>query len=210
MDNQIKTSFIPHKPVSTGVDSHTSIGSSSHKSVGRTIFSLIATILFVGACAAYGATFLWEKQLESTISRQQSEMLQSLEGFDERFIKEATRLDTRIQEASKILANHVSPSTLFGLLSERTLETVAFSVFSLTDLKNGGLKLAGEGEAVRYESIVLQSDEFGRTQYLRNVLFTNLVQDFEQNRIKFSFEAQLDPRLIMYKDKGSLLNSNNQ
>jgi hypothetical protein len=210
MDNQIKTSFIPRKPAAIGTDIRTAVNPGPQRSVGRTLFSLISTLIFLGTLAAYGGTFLWERQLNSTITQQQADMRRSLEGFDERFIKEATRLDTRIQEASKILVNHVSPSTLYALLSEHTLQTVSFSRFALQDLKDGVLKLIGTGEALRYESIVLQSDEFGRSGFLRNVLFTNLAQNLETQRVEFNFEAQLDPRLILYKDRATVLTSPTQ
>lgn len=210
MDNQIKTSFIPRAPISTSPTTDSSGSFVSRKSVGRTLFSLVAIMIFLVSIVAYAGTFLWQKQLESNITRQQEEMRRSLEGFDERFVKEATRLDTRIQEASKILVNHVSPSTLYALLSQHTLRTVSFSSFSFSDFKAEGLKVVGEGEASRYESIVLQSDEFGRSGYMRNVLFTNLRQNTTNDRVQFSFEAQIDPRLILYKDKGSVLTSISQ
>lgn len=209
MDNQIKTSFIPRKPIQVANDAQSSSLHPAHKSVGQTVMSLVSTFLFLAACIAFGGTFVWERQLNSKITQQQSDMRRSLEGFDERFIKEVTRLDSRIKEASKILVNHVSPSTFYSLLSEYTLATISFSKLSISDMRESGLRLTGEGEALRYESIVLQSDEFGKSGFLRNVLFTNLQQDVETRRIGFSFEAQLDPRLILYRDRENVFNTPN-
>lgn len=210
MDNQIKTSFIPRKPLTDGSNLNSPISSMSHKkAVGRTLFSLISTLIFLVSLAALGGTYLWQKQLNVTITQQHADMNKALDSFDEKFVRDATRLDVRIQESEKILKNHVSPSTLYALLSEYTRETVSFSQFSLADLKDGGIKLTANGEAVRYESIVLQSDSFGQSGFVRNVLFTNLSQDADTRRIGFTFEGQLDPRLILYKDRETILTSPN-
>jgi hypothetical protein len=205
MDNQIKTSFIPRKPLTMGGDIPVANAYHEHKTTPiHTLFSLVATVIFLAACLGYGGVFLWEKQLESKIARQEADMKKTLQEFDENFIKEVTRLDTRIKEATKIIYNHVSPSTLYAFLSTYTLETVSFSKFNLQDNKDGTLKLSGEGDALRYESIVLQSDEFGRSRFLRNVLFSDLQSSELGDSVGFTFEAQLDPRLILYRDKDKL------
>lgn len=203
MDNQIKTSFIPRKPITTaaaGSDVRTAIHSPKQGSVGRTVFSLVATIIFLATIAGYGAMFFWESQLNQRVIKQEEDMRRTIEEFDERFITQATRLDTRIQEATKILENHVAPSALYALLSAYTLETIAFTNFSFQDTKEGGIRISATGEASRFESIVLQSDSFGRSGYLRNVLFTGLNRNLETGRVEFDFEAILDPRLILYRD----------
>lgn len=209
MDNQIKTSFIPRKPLQTSANVKASSLHTSNRSMLSSVFSLVSTGIFLLACIGFGGTFVWEKQLNSKIGQQQIDMKRSLEGFDERFVKEATRLDSRIKEASKILVNHVSPSTFYAFLSEHTLETVSFSKFSLQDTKDGSLKLSGEGQALRYQSVVLQSDEFGRSGFLRNVLFSNLKQETPSQPVSFSFEALLDPRIILYRDKENVLTTQN-
>lgn len=204
MDNQIKTSFIPRKPVTPGVIGSDvksiSSASSPPKNVGKTIFSFVATVIFIAVVGGFGAMFVWEQSLKQHISRQEADMKKAIEEFDERFIAEASRLDTRIQQAMRILENHVAPSALYALLSERTLQTVAFAKFGFEDMRDGAIRVRGEGEALRYESIVLQSDSFGRSGYLRNVLFTNLNRNFDENRVEFNFEAVLDPRLVLYKE----------
>lgn len=203
MDNQIKTSFIPRKPITTGSsgsDIRSATYSPQHRNVGRTVFSLIATIIFLVTIAGYGAMFFWQNQLNQHIVKQEADMRRTVEEFDERFITQATRLDTRIKEGAKILENHVAPSALYSLLSAYTLETISFSDFAFTDMREGGIRINATGEASRFESIVLQSDSFGRSGYLRNVLFTGLNRNLETGRVEFAFEATLDPRLILYKD----------
>lgn len=199
MDGQFKTSFIPKKPIDTSVDLSAS-SVRGPRNVGRTIFSLIGTFVFVGTLAAYGATFAWQLKLKAELASQVESLQKTKDEFDERFVQEASRLDTRIKEGSDILDNHVSPSALYAKLGEHTRETVSFSRFTFSDNQDGTLTVTGSGDAARYESIVLQSDTFGRSQFLRNVLFTDLRPSSDNGSIGFSFEATLDPRVVLYRN----------
>jgi hypothetical protein len=199
MDNQIKTSFIPRKTIEAASTFETG-AVVSRKRVGRTIFSVVATIIFLATLAGGGAVYAWQIKLEKDIVNQIEIMKKARESFDEKFMQEASRLNTRIESAKGMLANHVSPSSLYSLLEEYTLQTVSFSQFAFRDNQDGTIAVSGGGEAARYESIVLQSDAFGKSGYLRNVIFTNLRPDANNERIGFSFEATLDPRLILYRN----------
>ena len=199
MDNQIKTSFIPRKTIEAASTFETG-AAVSHKRVGRTIFSVVATFIFLATLAGGGAVYAWQIKLEKDIVNQIEIMKKARESFDEKFMQEASRLNTRIESAKGMLTNHVSPSSLYGLLEEYTLQTVSFSQFAFKDNQDGTIAISGGGEAARYESIVLQSDAFGKSGYLRNVIFTNLRPDANNERIGFSFEATLDPRLILYRN----------
>ncbi len=198
MDNQIKTSFIPHKPIETVAS--TNGAPIKRKRVGQTIFSLISMIIFLAAIAGGVLVYTWKTKLKSDVIKQVEIMQLAQKNFDAKFVEEASRLNTRIELAKTMLANHVSPSSIYGLLEEYTLQTVAFSSFSFKDNQDGTLTVTGQGEAARYESIVLQSDAFGKSGYLRNVIFTNLRPDLVTGQVGFSFEATLDPRLILYKN----------
>jgi hypothetical protein len=197
MDNQIKTSFIPRKTIDDVNTFQT--GTVVKKQVGRTIFSIIATFIFIGMIAGGGLVYVWQIKIKKDIAGQIASMERARDSFDEKFIQEASRLDTRIEVAKGMLANHVGPSSVYGLFEEYTLQTVAFSQLGFKDNQDGTIGVTGSGEAARYESIVLQSDAFGKSGYLRNVIFTNLRPDAENKRVNFSFEATLDPKLILYR-----------
>lgn len=198
MDNQIKTSFIPRKTIDAAVNFQP--GAPARHKVGKTVFSVIATFIFIGALVLSGLVYTWKVKLGRDIVNQVEAMRAAKDSFDEKFIQEASRLNTRIESSMGMLQNHVSPSSLYALLEEYTLQTVAFSQFAFKDNQDGTIGITGLGEAARYESIVLQSDAFGKSGYLRNVIFTNLRPDQNNQNIGFSFEATLDPRLVLYRN----------
>jgi Tfp pilus assembly protein PilE len=196
MEGQPKTSFIPKKPIAT----KTSGPVVSRKAKGRTLFSLISIIVFVGTLAALGGVFFYTFTLKQKIESQVESLQRTRDEFDERFIQDATRLNARITNSLSLLENHLSPSSLFSLLEEFTLQTVSFFSFDFQDTKDGQIQVSGTGEAARFESIVLQSDSFGESGFMRNVLFTDLEPNVERGTIQFSFSAVLDPRVVLYRN----------
>jgi hypothetical protein len=197
MDNQPKTSFIPKKPIQMVNSSAPLI---SPKAKKRTLFSFLTTIIFLASLGALGGVYFWKFTLQKKIETQVEYLKQTRDEFDEKFIADATRLNLRLSSALDLLENHLSPSELYSVLEEYTLQTVSFNSFSFRDTKDGKLAISGEGEAKRFETIVLQSDSFGKSNYMRNVLFDNLKQDLEKGIIGFKFNATLDPDVVLYKN----------
>jgi len=197
MDGQTKTSFIPKKPIQVSVSSGPVI---SKKRKGNAIFSLLAGLIFILTLASLGAVIFYKFSLQKRIETQVESLQRTKEEFDERFIQEATRLNTRIISANGLVENHLSPSSLFSLLEEYTLQSVSFHNFVFTDTKDGNIQITGAGESTRFESIVLQSDSFGSSTFMRNVIFTDLEPNLENGTINFAFSATLDPRLVLYRN----------
>jgi hypothetical protein len=199
MDSQVKTSFIPKRPINMGTSDKVSIPI-KRSGAGRTILSLIALVLFFGSLAGLGGVFFFKFSLENKIKNQVASLEEARNEFDEAFISEATRLNRRIDASKELLNNHLSPSSLYALLEEYTLQSVSFSDFTFSDDRAGNITVQGKGDAARFESIVLQSDSLGRSGFMRNVLFSGLEPDTEENTINFTFESTLDPRLVLYKN----------
>lgn len=200
MDNQLKTSFIPRKNLEVTTANFQTGTSSIHRtSGGVNFFSIIAFIIFAVTIGVLVFTFVWQIKLRKDIVQQVEIMKKVRDDFDEKFIQDALRLNTRIEQAGHILQNHVSPSSLYALLQDYTRQTVSFSNFTFKDNQDGTIAINGEGSAARYESIVLQSDSFGKSGYLRNVIFTDLRPNLTDTTISFSLQATLDPKLILYR-----------
>jgi len=197
METQFKNSFIPKKTISSSVSSASSRKGASS---GRAISSIIGIFIFLITIGGYAATFAWELKVKNDIKTQVANLEKAKEDFDESFLQNASRLNTRLEQSSKILENHVSPSSLYALLERYTLQTVSFKQFSFNDNEDGTITVAGKGDAFQYETIVNQSKAFGDSNRLRNVIFTELVPSEEDSTIGFSFEATLDPKVIFYRN----------
>lgn len=191
MEPKFTTSFIPKKQVSA----NSSVGSS----VGATLsFStLLSAVIIVAVLLFSIGLFLFRLTLESSIEQQYATLQRVGESFDQNFIGQATRLNKRIGSAQKILDNHLAPSAIFELLEEFTLQTISFKSFEFSDNVDGKIIVKGSGEGDSFASVVLQSDEFGKTGFMRDVLFSDL-QPNSAGNVNFTFEATLDPDLVLY------------
>jgi|AntAceMinimDraft_1070359.scaffolds.fasta_scaffold01408_7 hypothetical protein len=189
MEPKFKTSFIPKKPV-TSVSGPTSTG----KSIS--FIMLLATVIFLASVLFAAGVFLYKKTIEQQIQAQREQLEIVRQSFDPPFIERANRLNRRIIAANRILDRHLSPSRIFELLEQSTLQTISFTSLKFNNNVEGKIVIEGAGEGREFSSIVLQSDEFGRTGSMRDVLFSGL--EPQNGVVNFNFEATLDPQLILY------------
>jgi hypothetical protein len=189
MEPKFKTSFIPKKPISAQ-------SSSSRKGVG--FLTLISSVIFVGTSLFAAGVFMYKLTVEQRIEAQIKTLEKVRQSFEPNFISQATRLNRRIVAANKILDSHLSPSSIFELLETFTLKTISFSSFQFEDSVDGKVIVSARGEGDSFASVVLQSDEFGNSGYMRDVLFSGLEPN-QQGNVDFTFEATLDPQLILYR-----------
>lgn len=189
MENSFQTSFIPKKLVT----------SDSSDKEPRSIFSLIATLLFILSILISGGLFVYkiyltkqEKSLSISLSR-------TRDSFEKDTIDELELFDKRTQSAEKILSNHTVFSPMFALLGEITIPQVQYTDFkqSVTDK---GFLVNIEGVALDYRSIALQADMFNsaKGRSFKDVLFSDLMKN-KNNNISFNLKFNIEPDLLSYE-----------
>jgi len=187
MDPQVSTSFIPKKPL---VENRR--GSSSG------FIFLIALLVFIGSVVAAGAAFLYGTYLESALAAK----IRSLETAQGAFesagaIETLIRLDRRLIEGKKLLSEHIAPSAIFYFLSAQTLERVRFTSFDYQLQKDGTAKIELKGITDDFPTIALQSDQFGASKVLRNIIFSDIAVE-ATGGVSFSLSATVEPELLLY------------
>lgn len=184
------TSFIPKKPVTPTV--------SGYKTTSN-FLTIIMVAIFLGTVVFGVGVFAYKLTVEKQIDGQIKTLENSRNEFDENFIREATRLNTRIIAVRKLIDGHQAPSAVFDLLQERTLETIRFNNLKYaTDKTKGTIVIEANGVGLGYQSIVLQSDEFGRTGSLKDVVFSS-VQPTDSGLVNFALTSQIDPAVVLYR-----------
>lgn len=187
MDPQASTSFIPKKPLTEGRRT----GSSG-------LIFLLALLIFIGSVVAAGAAFLYGIYLDNALAAK-ARSLEAAQGAFESAgaIDNLIRLDSRINEAKTLLAEHVAPSALFFFLSAQTLERVRFTSFDYQIGDDGGAHIELNGVTDGFPTMALQSDQFGASQVLRNIIFSDIAVEPEGG-VSFSLTATVDPSLLLY------------
>jgi hypothetical protein len=188
MDPQAQSSFIPKKPL-TGTPRS-----------GRNAFGLIyliAVFIFVISLLAAGGAFAYVSYLQSSLVAKQRSLELAKGAYEPASIEDLIRLDRRINNAKSLLSRHIAPTAIFGLLEEDTLQKVQFTNFNyITDDQNGAT-IELDGIADSFATVALQSDEFGASKALNEVVFSN-IEVQANGRITFSVRASVNPDIMLY------------
>jgi hypothetical protein len=190
MDPQVSPSFIPKKSLETI--------SARPSGRGTGLLLLISVLIFVASVIAAGGVFAYDKLLNQSISSKSASLQLNQKAYDPSVIQELSRVDSRINEAKKLLTSHVAPSAIFALLSQQTLEKVQFINYGYTLGADGSAKITLTGLADSFSTVALQSDQFGASKILKDVVFSGVTADSASGKVGFSVSASVDSSLIIY------------
>lgn len=187
MDPAPQSSFIPKQ----------ALAAQARGSLFSGLFFLLALVIFilslVAAAGAFGYQYLLKGQLaDKDVS------LRTAEGaFDPGVIQDLVRIDSRMTQARALLQRHVAPSAVFDLLSTITLERVQFGTLDFQLQPDGSGLINLSGSADTFSAVALQSDNFGRSKPLRDVVFSGIAVA-ESGRVTFGVSAGIDAGLLLY------------
>jgi hypothetical protein len=190
MDTQVQSSFIPKKSLA---------GTAARRSGAAmgTFIILIAVLIFIASLVSAGGAFAYQGYLQNSIS-QKAQTLQTAESaFDPATIQDLTRLDSRINNAEDLLQKHLSMLAIFNFLSQQTLTNVQFTGFTFEEQTDGTANLTLTGLADGFSTVALQSDQFGASKMLKDVVFSNILVN-TNSKVGFNVKATVDPSLVNY------------
>ncbi len=188
MDPRFQTSFIPKKPIATESQSRV-------KTVN--LFVLTATIIFLVAMSATGATFFYERLVRSQIEQDKESLNKAREAFDPELINKIVRLDNRINTSKKLLEDHIAASYFFDLLEKTTLKTVRFKDFSIEYLSKDKITVSMKGQAQGFVAVALQSDKFSSDSLFKNTIIGDIALE-PAGTVSFSVISSVDPSVLSY------------
>lgn len=188
MDPQVSTSFIPKKPL---------VPARARGSLGG-LLVLVSILVLIASGVAAGAVFGYQQYLKSSIVSKSDSLQKAQAAYDANAIASLIRLDTRIKEAARVIDAHVAPSAIFTFLAEQTLEKVQLTSFDYQLQEDGVVDIAIEGTADTFSTLALQSDQFGSSDVLRDVIFSNILINPVNGKVNFTVHAGIDPAFILY------------
>lgn len=190
MESNIKSSFIPQAPIAAVR------GSAPRQSGGGfDLFILIAIVIFVASVTLAVGVFLYAQYLSTSATSKLEQLERAKQAFEPSLINELTRLDSRMQSANTILESHIAPTSLFHLLEQLTLQTVAFSSFDFS-ASSEGLTLVMKGVAQSVNSIALQADLLSKSGVISNPIFSNIAR--QANGVNFDFSADVNASALNF------------
>jgi hypothetical protein len=191
MDPQVSTSFIPKKPLAE---------SPVRRRRGTSLFYLLALLIFIASVVAAGGAFVYGRYLTASLDSKKDQLEKYQASFDLPTIQALIRFDSRLTQARMIIGKHIAPSAIFSFLSQQTLEKVQFKNFDyLVGDADHPPTITLTGVADSFATIALQSDQFGNSKVLKDIIFSDIsIQG--PNKVAFSVKASVDPALILYSN----------
>lgn len=186
MDPQAGSSFIPKKPLA---------GDSGPGFNG--LFFSIALLAFLASLAAAGAAFGYKQYLTTAIASKDESLSKTQDAFDPDAIETLVRTDKRIREMQGLMAKHTAPSAVFALLSEITLGTVQYRTFAYETDAAGKTVIELTGIADSFSSVALQSDQFGASKHLSEIVFSGITIN-QTGKVDFTVSATVEPAALSY------------
>ncbi len=186
------SSFIPKKALDTA-----NARGGGVRSTG--LLLLLAILIFIASLVAAGAVFAYQGLLNQSIASKSNSLALNQKAYDPGVIQELLRMDSRIKEAKGLLERHVAPSAIFVFLSQQTLERVQFTSFDYGIGQDGDIQINLKGVTDTFSSVALQSDQFGASKVLKDIIFSGVNSD-TLGKINFSVSATVVPSLISYSN----------
>lgn len=157
---------------------------------------LLALLLFLLSLLGGGGAFAYERFLKASIGAKAASLERAQEAYSPAVIQDLLHLDSRLNEASGLLQKHVAPSAILFFLSSVTLEKVQFTSFEYELQTDGSAKITLGGIGDSFSTVALQSDEFGASKILRDVVFSNIA--IEKGDVSFTVVATVDRPFLLY------------
>ncbi len=189
MDPNVQGSFIPKQ----------ALNRAQSRGGGLGLFFLASILVFVMSLIAAGGAFAYQGVLNKQIADKDVSLQKAEGAFDATAIDDLLRMDTRLTQAKLLLDKHVSTSGIFTLLSQITLEKVQILGMNLTMNTDGSGKLSANGVGDSFSTVALQSDAFGSSKFLRDVIFSG-VSVGEGGKVSFNVSATVDPSVLLYRN----------
>lgn len=151
-----QTSFIPKRPIAAGTS-----GVKIKKPWTFNIFLIAAVIVFLGSCAAAAGSYYWKLSLETDIDTIKQSIAERESSLDQRLIEDMIARDRLLSAVNERLAQHVSVSLIFDLLSKLTIEPVRFQSIALERKAPGVYDVALKGIGESFAAVSFQEKVLG-------------------------------------------------
>lgn len=190
VETRFQTSFIPKKPVVSGVAYR-----GEHQ--GMSLLSIIALILVILAGLASLGLFLYGQFLKSNIAKIEEDLNQVRLSLDQTALNIFTTLGAKTASAENMLQRHTSFSAITDFLGEITLKNVRFKdlAFEASPGSQGSLVLKGEAQS--YSALASQVDALKNVENVDSLSVSGLILD-ESGNVAFELKLKIKPDLFAY------------
>lgn len=179
------------------------------------VFGFLATALLIGSLITAGAVYFLKNTAQTNLEKSKQTLNEQKSLFNPESIAEVREFDRRLQAASLLIKNHISPLRVFDAVEKVTKQKVQFTNFELTHTPALEVMVSLQGTTPEFRTLALQEASLAEDSILKNVAFSE-VSATDDNKgvtgggrsVNFSLEGIINPSLIQYN--GQTLTSSPQ
>ena len=186
-----QTSFIPKQTLGRVP------GRIPHRRRHFNVLGFIGMVVFLCGMILAVGVYLYKGFSEKALEGKKQELQQIKNSFSQDDINTLRELDRRIKVSQALLDAHLSPSVLFDALELRTQRDVTFTDFSYERRESGSVEMVLAGEALRFNTVALQSRQLADAAVLASTIFSGLSVD-EEGTVQFTVTSEGDPKTLAY------------
>lgn len=166
----------------------------------------IGVFIFILSLAAAGGAYAWKGILSNAQTSYKQQLADRERAFNVNLIEELKQANIQIDNATRLLQNHLALSQIFDVISRLTISNVRFTQLSLShDPASPGspitIEMKGSGtsrSAVAFQSDVLgQLEQYGLRKVVKNPVLSNPGLE-EEGTVSFDFSAEVDAAALTY------------
>lgn len=190
MEQNLKTSFIPKKPI---------VKERQKARKSASFFTVVAIFFFITMVVSFAGVYFYEQILVKDIANMEQNLNLAKNRFEPAKISQLQELDKRLKASKEVLSGHMVMSPVFELLGDITMKSIRYTKFSYDadDGVSSKIAIKLSGQATGYRAIALQSDLFTESEYFIDPAFSNLALDSKGN-VTFDLGFYVDPSFVDY------------
>lgn len=185
-----KVSFIPKKTLTKPI----------YKGSGLGFLMFISLAILVISGLLLGGAYFYRDIANGRVNVLLDSFKRAQDVLDPALIQQVNDIDAKIESAKNVLSQHRAVSQIFQFLETSTLSNVRFSDFDFSYLytKDASPTIVLKGSTKNYATLALQSDEFMKSKFIKNIIFSNFSLG-ETGTVNFTVTMEFDPSFFAYQ-----------
>ncbi len=188
---ELRTTFIPKAPASG-----TTAGAPPKT---MNIFILASALVFVFSLVAAAGAYFYRAVLVRDIEELSRSVTRAEEIVSPALVGRLNAYDKRSRVVKTLLDKHIVLSPVFDLLEALAIGSVRFSDFEYSLGREGNAKLSLSGEAKSYSALAAQSNLLGKSEYIKEPIFSNFALNTIGN-VTFDFSSSVEHSFQLYRN----------
>ncbi|MCA9363668.1 hypothetical protein KC727_00390 [Candidatus Kaiserbacteria bacterium] len=138
------------------------------------VLGFVGNALLIASIVLAVGAYFYEGFAESRLENEKLALEEERGRFDESDLIDIKNFARRLDAATFLLDNHITPTTIFDMLELNTKENIQFTSLQMSQSPSQNMQLSIKGGTEEFNTIALQALQFADTTFFKDAVVTNL------------------------------------